>query len=84
MATEKHPKKRNQSAPCKKKRRYTALAVAILTAVAVAISITVTVLTTQKPETVSYNDFCKLVEEGQVEKITFPVGGSKFTFQRNR
>lgn len=82
MATEKHPKKRNQSAPCKKKRRYTALAVAILTAVAVAISITVTVLTTQKPETVSYNDFCKLVEEGQVEKITFPVGGSKFTFQK--
>lgn len=82
MGADKKRKKKAGGTPRSKKRKYTLLVVAIAVALAVAISIVAGVVTAQKPETVSYNAFCQMVKDHQVEKITFPTGGAKFTFQK--
>lgn len=82
MGAEKKSKKLKRSNPGSKKRKYAVLGVAVLVAVAVAISIVVSIVVSSKPEEVSYNEFCTLVEQKQVEKITYSAGKPKFTFQK--
>lgn len=82
MGAEKQSKKTKRSHQSTKKRKYAALAVAILVAVAIAISIVVGVVVSSKPEEVTYNEFCALVEEHQVEKINYSSSKAKFTFQK--
>lgn len=82
MGAEKNENKKKQKNTLSKKQKYLAWGIAALVAIAVGISVAVGITITNQPETVSYNEFCAMVEENEVETIKYSSGSAKFTFQK--
>lgn len=82
MGAEKKKKKSNRTPQKQKKRGYLVLFIAIAVVVAVAVSIGIGILVSSEPEEVTYTEFRQMVEEDQVETISFASGSAKFTFQK--
>ncbi len=75
-------KNRGKRGKSSRKKQYIAIGVAVLAAAAIVVSIIVGVVVSNQPEEVSYVEFRAMVEEGQVEKITYSSSKAKFTFQK--
>lgn len=82
MGAEKKKKKSNRTPQKQKNRGYLVLFIAIAVVVAVAVSIGIGILVSSDPEEVTYTEFRQMVEENQVETISFASGNAKFTFQK--
>ena len=77
------PSKKPEKQGKKKSKRLLLWALVALSTLALAAAIAVPLaLREPEPQEISYTEFCALVEQKQVEKITYTLGQPKFAFQK--